>query len=285
MEVCPHDKAAGSLGDEPSHIVCAVSGLGIHLTPPCLLRAFAGACPAWGARPSFTNPTRHCLTSWSVCSWMAPPSGRATPAPDPIPRLPRRGGVQGCRPVDRDPGAGGRHPGFRGPAAAGHRADRCARGAGAASSHCTSAVLLGHGPDGPTSWPSCGRQHAGRRQWGKSRCGRQLARVSAPQDHERLVSLVYPGNQTRQACVRPTVAAVERVLGLPPVQRRRTMLCLDGGVGPDANLTWALWQGYQVLAKGYSGTRAQACARGGTAVGRATPGGTLDCICSPAAPL
>ena len=48
----------------------------------------------------------------------------------------------------------------------------------------------------------------------------------------------------------PPVAAVERVLDWPPAQRRRTVLRRDGGVGPDANLNWALWHGYQVLAKG-----------------------------------
>jgi Transposase DDE domain group 1 len=75
------------------------------------------------------------------------------------------------------------------------------------------------------------------------------------------VSLVYPGNQTSHACLHPTVAAVERLLGLPPAQRRRTVLRLDGGFGTDANLNWALWHGYQVLAKGYSGKRAKAFAR------------------------
>jgi hypothetical protein len=54
---------------------------------------------------------------------------------------------------------------------------------------------------------------------------------------------------------------MERVLGLTPAQRRRTVLRLDGGFGTDANLNWALWQGYQVLAKGYSGKRANAFAR------------------------
>ena len=75
------------------------------------------------------------------------------------------------------------------------------------------------------------------------------------------MSLVYPGNQTSQACLRPPVAAVERLVGLPPAQRRRTVLRLDGGFGTDANLNWALWQGYQVLAKGDRGKRAQAFAR------------------------
>ena len=85
--------------------------------------------------------------------------------------------------------------------------------------------------------------------------------MSAPQYHESLVSLVYPGNQTSQACLRPTVTAVERVLGLTPAQRRRTVLRLDGGFGTDENFNWALWHGYHVLGKGYSGKRAKALAQ------------------------
>lgn len=54
---------------------------------------------------------------------------------------------------------------------------------------------------------------------------------------------------------------MERVLGLTPTQRRRTVLRLDGGFGTDANLDWALWHGYHVLGKGYSGKRAKAFAR------------------------
>ncbi|HSF29370.1 MAG TPA: hypothetical protein VLK82_02705 [Candidatus Tectomicrobia bacterium] len=75
------------------------------------------------------------------------------------------------------------------------------------------------------------------------------------------MALVYPGTQTRQACLHPTVAAGERVLGLPPAQWRRTILRLDGGFGTEANLEWALWHGYQGLAKGYRGQRAKAFAR------------------------
>ena len=57
------------------------------------------------------------------------------------------------------------------------------------------------------------------------------------------------------------MVAVERVLGLIPAQRRRTVLRLDGGFGTDNNLNWALWHGYHVLSKGYSGKRAKAFAR------------------------
>jgi hypothetical protein len=54
---------------------------------------------------------------------------------------------------------------------------------------------------------------------------------------------------------------VERLLSLTPAQRRRIVLRLDGGFGTDTNLNWALWQGYHVLVKGYSGKRAKAFAR------------------------
>ncbi len=153
------------------------------------------------------------------------------------------------------------HPSGSGAAADRHRADRQARGAGAPPSLCARALVFGHRSDRPTSRAPRGRQHEGLLQWGKNRHGRQLARVSAPQYHERLVSRVYPGNQTSQACLHPTVAALECLLALPPAQRRRTVLRLDGSLGTDANLNWALWHGYQVLANGSSGKRAPAFAR------------------------
>ncbi len=57
------------------------------------------------------------------------------------------------------------------------------------------------------------------------------------------------------------MAAVERLLSLTPARRRRIVLRLDGGFGTDTTLNWALWQGYHVLAQGYSGKRAKAFAR------------------------
>jgi hypothetical protein len=98
------------------------------------------------------------------------------------------------------------------------------------------------------------------------------------------VSLLYPGNQTSQACLRPTVATVERLLSLTPAQRRRIVLRLDGGLGTDANLNWALWQGYHVLAKGYSGKRATAFGRAVTHWEALSPGDgglpQLRCLCA-----
>ena len=78
---------------------------------------------------------------------------------------------------------------------------------------------------------------------------------------------------------------MERVLGLTSAQRRRTVLRLDGGFGTDGNLNWALWHGYQVLAKGYSGKRANACARAVTRWEELRPGERWIAPCPHAAAL
>jgi hypothetical protein len=130
-----------------------------------------------------------------------------------------------------------------------------------APSLCSRPAVLGHRPDGATGGPPRGSPPQGRLQRGTNRRGRPRARLSAPQDQASLVSLVYPGHQPSQACRRPTLAAAERGLGLTPAPRQRTGRRLDGGCGTEAPLHRALGPGYQGLAQGYRGTRANACAR------------------------
>lgn len=79
--------------------------------------------------------------------------------------------------------------------------------------------------------------------------------------HENLLSLVYPGSAASRDCLKPTLKTLEALLQLTPEQCHRTVLRLDGGFGTDANINWALWRGFQVLTKGYSGKRANAYAR------------------------
>ncbi len=55
--------------------------------------------------------------------------------------------------------------------------------------------------------------------------------------------------------------AVESSLDLGPAQRKRTVYRLDGGAGTDEKLKWLIEQGYQVIAKGFSGKRAYALAQ------------------------
>lgn len=86
--------------------------------------------------------------------------------------------------------------------------------------------------------------------------------MSAPQYHETLLSLLYPGRQTSNNSLCPTVEAVEPLLQIVDRQQRRHILIrLDAGFGTDENINWLLYRGYHVLSKGYSGKRAVAVAR------------------------
>ena len=49
------------------------------------------------------------------------------------------------------------------------------------------------------------------------------------------------------------VCELQRLLPLTWAERQRTLIRIDAGFGDDANLSWLLPWGYQVLAKGYSG--------------------------------
>lgn len=75
------------------------------------------------------------------------------------------------------------------------------------------------------------------------------------------MSQLHPGAQTSLAALRPVVQALQALLPLSWRERQATLLRMDGGFGDDDNLAWLLRQGYQVLAKGYSGKRASAYAR------------------------
>ncbi len=83
----------------------------------------------------------------------------------------------------------------------------------------------------------------------------------ATEYREVLLSLLYSGEQTSLASLQPVVRALQDLLRLNWQQRQRTLVRIDGGFGDDTNLNWLLRQGYQVLAKGYSGKRAKAFAR------------------------
>jgi hypothetical protein len=84
--------------------------------------------------------------------------------------------------------------------------------------------------------------------------------VSAINYHETVWSDLFPGNTLTMPCVQAAVEAVESSFDLGPAQRKRTLYRLDGGAGTDENLRQLLGRGYQVLAKGFSGKRAQALA-------------------------
>jgi len=54
--------------------------------------------------------------------------------------------------------------------------------------------------------------------------------------------------------------AVESSFDLDERQRQRTLYRLDGGAGTEPNMLWLLARGYQIVAKGFSGRRAQSLA-------------------------
>jgi hypothetical protein len=91
----------------------------------------------------------------------------------------------------------------------------------------------------------------------RNRRGRQLVQVTTPQYGEVLFEKLYPGNTSSREVLKETLTEVERILGLDEAKRKRTLIRLDGGFGTDENLNWLGWRGYQFIAKGYSGTRAQ----------------------------
>jgi hypothetical protein len=88
--------------------------------------------------------------------------------------------------------------------------------------------------------------------------GRQLLRVSVPQYKEILFEKLYAGNTTSCEVLKESIRELERILSLAEERqkRRRTLVRLDGGFGTDANLNWLMWRGYEFIAKGYGGKRA-----------------------------
>jgi hypothetical protein len=94
-----------------------------------------------------------------------------------------------------------------------------------------------------------------------NRYGRQVARLSVPTYHENLYSELYPGNQQAVSMLKPAIQTAQTLLGLTAEQRQRTIIRSDAAIGTDGNINWLLWAGYQVLMKGFSGSRALHLAR------------------------
>lgn len=84
--------------------------------------------------------------------------------------------------------------------------------------------------------------------------------MNAVSYHETLWSELFPGSQLTMQSLQQAVLGVESSFEFPPKARKRTLYRLDGGSGTDDNLKWLLARGYQILAKGFSGKRANALA-------------------------
>jgi len=92
--------------------------------------------------------------------------------------------------------------------------------------------------------------------------GRQLARVLMPDTQEIIAEELYPGNRLSCQVFVEMLGEMEQVLSLDTKEKRqRVCLRLDGGFGTDKNINHALWKGYQLLAKMFSGNRAKVLAQ------------------------
>ena len=92
--------------------------------------------------------------------------------------------------------------------------------------------------------------------------GRQLARVLMPDTQEIIAEELYEGNRLSCQVFIEMLAETEQALSLDTKDKRqRICLRLDGGFGTDKNINHALWKGYQLLAKMFSGNRARVLAQ------------------------
>jgi hypothetical protein len=89
------------------------------------------------------------------------------------------------------------------------------------------------------------------------RRGRQLGRVLASNYHEIVVDQLFNGTTYLRTALRPLMEAAEQLLSLSAAKRARTIVRIDAGGGSVSEINWLLEQGYQVIAKDYSGQRAQ----------------------------
>jgi hypothetical protein len=88
------------------------------------------------------------------------------------------------------------------------------------------------------------------------RRGRQLGRVLASNYHEIVVDQLFNGTTYLRSALRPLITAAEQILNLDQAKRARTIVRVDAGGGSVSEINWLLAQGYQVIAKDYSGQRA-----------------------------
>jgi len=92
--------------------------------------------------------------------------------------------------------------------------------------------------------------------------GRQLARILVPETQEIVAESLYPGNKLSCKAFKDMVEKMERTLSLDSKsQCGMIRLRLDAGFGTDENINYALYRGYQLLVKMFSGKRANVLGR------------------------
>ena len=89
------------------------------------------------------------------------------------------------------------------------------------------------------------------------RRGRQLGRVLASNYQEIVVDQLFNGTTYLRTALRGLMTAAEQILELDKSKRARTIVRVDAGGGSVSEINFLLSRGYQVMAKDYSGQRAQ----------------------------
>lgn len=113
----------------------------------------------------------------------------------------------------------------------------------------------------PTSLLTSKRAEGSRKGWvsgQRNRYCRHVIRFMVAGYHENLLSVAYPGNRHGYEYCKP---ALDQLLDQWPwsrEQRRQIIVRSDAEQGTDENVSYILWQGFQLLMKGYSGRRTQA---------------------------
>lgn len=113
----------------------------------------------------------------------------------------------------------------------------------------------------PTSLLTSKQAEGSRKGWvsgQRNQYCRHIIRFTVAGYHESLLSLAYPGNRHGYEYCKP---ALDQLLGhwpWTPAQRRQIILRSDAEQGTDANVSYMLWLGFQLLLKAYSGRRTQA---------------------------
>ena len=87
---------------------------------------------------------------------------------------------------------------------------------------------------------------------------RQLARLVCGETQEIFSNQLYPGDTRSDTVFKTMLGKLQTVLTLDTVEKRsRVRLRFDAGFGTDANINYALWQGYQLIGKMYTSRRIQ----------------------------
>lgn len=113
----------------------------------------------------------------------------------------------------------------------------------------------------PTSLLASKRAEGSRKGWvsgQRNQYCRHVIRFMIAGYHETLLSLAYPGNGHGYEYCKPALQQLLKQWSWSREQRRQIIIRSDAEQGTNANIAYILWQGFQVLMKGYSGRRTQA---------------------------